>query len=89
MAGIFTVQGLRGHVVAKGMALGRPIRDAMAPRPQTLPEESALVEAMAMATSASFHGDAHGLQHQWLRRPSISRSTSEGSASVEVSPSES
>ncbi|MEE4204723.1 MAG: DUF294 nucleotidyltransferase-like domain-containing protein, partial [Erythrobacter sp.] len=54
LAGIFTDKDLRRRVVAAGTDLTRPIGDVMTLAPQTLPDRSALAEAMAMMARGGF-----------------------------------
>ncbi|KPP93868.1 DUF294 nucleotidyltransferase-like domain-containing protein [Erythrobacter sp. HL-111] len=54
LVGIFTDKDLRRRVVSPGTDLARPIADVMTARPQTLPDHSALAEAMAMMARGGF-----------------------------------
>ncbi|MEL6738475.1 MAG: CBS domain-containing protein [Pseudomonadota bacterium] len=54
LTGIFTDKDLRNRVVAKSVALDRPVGEVMTANPQTLGEHSPVAEAMAMMASGGF-----------------------------------
>ncbi|MEM6857467.1 MAG: putative nucleotidyltransferase substrate binding domain-containing protein [Pseudomonadota bacterium] len=54
LTGIFTDKDLRNRVVARQVALDRPVGEVMTANPQTLGVQSPIAEAMAMMASGGF-----------------------------------
>lgn len=54
LSGIFTDKDLRSRVIAGGLALDRPVADAMTAAPKTLGTQATVAEAMALMASGGF-----------------------------------